>query len=79
MPHYFYDTVLAGDAVRDEAGLDLEDHQEVRRLADEAVSSMVAKSRPTEAEARFSCVVRDEAGLTVYSAGITFTGRWGPL
>lgn len=79
MPRFFFDTVADGDGIHDEVGLILDAREQVPRIAQEAVFSMAFDQRQALNEGRFTCVVRDEEGLTIYSAGLSLAGRWEAL
>ncbi|MGH1587334.1 DUF6894 family protein [Methylobacterium phyllosphaerae] len=77
MPRYFIDTNDDDMFVEDEDGQILADAEAARQMAQASLPDMAREKMPDGEERTFSAVVRDEAGVVLYTATLKLTGAWG--
>ena len=76
MPRFFFD-IHDGGTTRDDLGVELPDHEAVRKHAMEALPSIAAEEIPLDGDRQhFVVLVTDDEGHPVYSATLTYTGLW---
>ena len=76
MPRYFFD-VHDSFVSYDDTGVELQGLHEVRQSALRALPAIAADEIPMGGDRRhFTVLVKDDAGLPVYSATLSFIGMW---
>ena len=77
MPRYFFDIHNGSSLVRDSCGTTCEGREGVRQQAMRALPAIAQDEIPRDGDRQaFTALVRDESGLTVYTATLTFAGLW---
>lgn len=75
MPRYFFDLIDDGRRAPDKFGEDLIDLTEASDQAQVLVVD-IARERMPDGQARdYWCEVRDEAGVVIYTAHLSFEGK----
>lgn len=69
MPRYHFDQTINGKEITDLEGSELESREEARRVADEAVHSLLL-DRDREADLECRCSVREADGEVVYRTSL---------
>ncbi len=76
VPLYYFD-IFDGGAHTDEIGTECENDEAVRRIAMQTLPRIASDEIPSDGDRRhFTVVARDEAGLPVYTATLSFAGVW---
>ncbi|MFC6738341.1 DUF6894 family protein [Methylobacterium tardum] len=74
MPRYFFD-IHDGQFQRDEEGVECADFEAARREAVASLPEMARFVLPNDSDTHaFTVLVRDEGGVIVYTATLTFAG-----
>ncbi len=76
MPRYYFD-ILDGGPHEDDVGTECADDEAVRRIAMQTLPRIASDEIPADGDRRhFTVVARDEEGLPVYTATLSFAGVW---
>lgn len=77
MPRYFFDTYANGDLVIDDDGQECRDVAQVRMEAMRALPAIAKDEVPKDGDRQaYTVLVKNESGLSIYSATLTFAGLW---
>jgi hypothetical protein len=77
MPRYFFDAYTDNDLQKDDTGTEFDSLENVREAAQQHLHAIGLHEIPTDLDRRtLAVLVTDRDGRAVYSATLSYAGRW---